>query len=244
MIFNWPFRDSSDGDKKITREDERRIVAQFKEWLPRILAVPEVQAMITFEQVINYLQSDHPPNSAANESVVIRQSHAKGQLLGLVFLDQNNQLICRPDGTPYGRQLLARQLDGKLQQNFGKSNFIFLKIEEKELSKYGLDLDVFEQFGELLRDLLKLTEVVPMMTYEDAIKYFVTDRPKDPRIRKGAILRKPHRQGHHVIQIFLDENNDPVCDSGGQPHGRQLVARELDYELQEYFGDKYLIIVE
>lgn len=60
MIFSWPFKDSSDGDKKITREDERRIVAQFKEWLPRILAVPEVQAVITFDQVISYLQSDRP----------------------------------------------------------------------------------------------------------------------------------------------------------------------------------------
>lgn len=119
MIFSWPFKDSSDGDKKITREDERRIVAQFKEWLPRILAVPEVQAVMTFDQVISYLQSDRPPNSAVNKSVVIRQNHAQGQLLGLVFLDQNNSFVCRPDGTAYGRQLLARKLDGKLQKNLG-----------------------------------------------------------------------------------------------------------------------------
>jgi hypothetical protein len=119
MILSWFSKDSSDGDKKITREDERRIVAQFKEWSPRILAVPEVQAIITFDEVISYLQSDRPPYSAVNKSVVIRQSHPKGQLLGLVFLDQNNQLICRPDGTPYGRQLLDRQLDGKLQPTLG-----------------------------------------------------------------------------------------------------------------------------
>ena len=31
MILSWFSKDSSDGDKKITREDERRIVAQFKD---------------------------------------------------------------------------------------------------------------------------------------------------------------------------------------------------------------------
>ena len=244
MIFSWPFKDASDGDKKITREDERRIIAQFKEWLPRILAVPEVQAMITFEQVVNYLQSDRPPSSAVNKSVVIRQNHANGQLLGLVFLDQNNSFVCRPDGTPYGRQLLARKLDGKLQQNLGNKDLMLVDIQSQKSGFEEFHRSITNQYQQWLRDILKLPEILPIMTYEAAIQYFVTDRPADPRIEKGAIIRQPHSQGQLLAQVFLDSNNDLVRRSDGKPYGRQLVAKKLDEELLDAFGNKNLIIVE
>lgn len=245
MILSWFSKDSSEEDKKITHEDEQRIVAQFKEWSQRILAVPEVQAMITFDQVISYFQSDQPQNSAVKNGAIIRQAHHEGQVLGQVFLDRYNQIVCRQDGSPYGRQLVAKQLDPKLSNSFGSKDFIFVQLKEKNLPGDRVEQDVFTQFGDLLRDLLRLPEVIPLITYDDAMKYFVSDRPNDPRIKKGAILRKCHAQGYHIVQMFLNKNNDLVCDSlFGKPYGRQFIARELDEELQECFDDKDLIIVE
>ncbi|QIZ70667.1 hypothetical protein [Oxynema aestuarii] len=244
MIVSWFSKDSSDGDQKITPEDKRRIVAQFKEWLPRILAVPEVQEMMTFDRVISYFQSDRPSNSAVKNGVIIRQPHAEGQVLGQIFLDRYNQIVCRQDGSPYGRQIVAKTLDPKLSNAFGDRDFVFVQLKEKNLPGDRIEQDVFSQFGDLLRDLLRLPEVIPEITYDDAIKYFVSDRPRNSRIKKGAILRKAHFQGYHIVQMFLDKNNELVCDSLGKPYGRQFVARKLDEELQECFGDKDLIIVE
>lgn len=103
---------------------------------------------------------------------------------------------------------------------------------------------VFSQFSKWLQELLKLPEVIPLMTYDSAIKYFVTERPLDPRVKKGAILRQPHKQGYHLAQVFLDSTNNVLCSTDGKPYGRQLVAREVDEELKETFGNKDLIIVE
>ncbi|MGC1395797.1 MAG: hypothetical protein WA828_16190 [Coleofasciculaceae cyanobacterium] len=82
------------------------------------------------------------------------------------------------------------------------------------------------------------------MTYELAIQYFVTDRPADPTVKKGAILRQPHSQGQHLAQVFLDSNNQLIFGTDKKPYGRQLVARELDEELWDAFDGQDLIIVE
>ena len=208
MILSWFSKDSSDGDKKITREDERRIVAQFKEWSPRILGMPGVQPKIVFDELISYFQSDRHPNSAVKNGAIIRQAHPEGQVLGQIFLDRYNQIVCRQDGSPYGRQIVAKTLDRKLRNAFGDRDFVFVQLKEKNLSGDRVEQDVFTQFGDLLSDLLRLPEVISLITYDDAMKYFVSDRPQNSRIKKGAILRKSHIQGYHIVQMFLDKNND------------------------------------
>lgn len=54
MILKWFSNNSSERSKQITPHEEKRILAQFKEWMPRILGIPEVQAMITFDEAISY----------------------------------------------------------------------------------------------------------------------------------------------------------------------------------------------
>ena len=127
-MVNWFRKDSSDRDKKITREDEQRIAARFNEWLPRILAMPEIQAPVTFEQVMTFFETDRPADFTVYKGVIIRQEHVEGQILGQVFLDQHNRTICRKDGTPYGRQLVAKYLDKKLAQTFDGRELIFVKL--------------------------------------------------------------------------------------------------------------------
>lgn len=72
----------------------------------------------------------------------------------------------------------------------------------------------------------------------------MTERPSDPEVKKGAILKQNHQQGYYLAQVFLDSYNNVLCEANGNPYGRQLVATELDQELRDIFGDKDLIIVE
>ena len=244
MILKWFSNNYSERSKQITRHEEKRILAQFKEWMPRILGIPEVQAMITFDEAISYFHSDMPSHSSVTKGVIIRQERPDGQLLGQVFLDTNNQLVCRSDGTPYGRQLVARQLDGRLKATFGNKDLMSVNLKSNKSSGDEFHQAITLQFSDWLKDLLKIKEVVPVMTYEDAIQYFVTDRPSDPRVEKGAILRQSHPKGQFLAQMFLDGNNQILYCSTGKPYGRKLVAKKLDRELQDTFGTKDLIIVE
>ncbi len=161
-----------------------------------------------------------------------------------VFFDRNNQLVFRSDGTPYGRQLVAKKLDQKLSETFGNNELLIVK---QNIHNPTIDENhklIVSQFSEWLRYLLRIQEIVPIMTYESAIQYFVTNRPEDRRVKKGAMLRQHHPQGYHLAQVFLDRNNQLVHSPDGKPYGRQLVTKELDEELWDTFGDKDLIIVE
>lgn len=244
--FNWFANNTSQGERKITSEDVGRIVGEFNKWSPDIQGIPKVLEEITFDEAISYFQSDRPGTPNVKKGAIIRQEHPEGQFLGQVFLDENNNLVCRSNGIPYGRQLVAKELDKKLIDVLGDRELIAIELKAKESGGYQFPLpqDIVLEFGEWLRNLVKIHEVIPIITYEEAIKYFITDRPNDPRIKKGAILRQPHAQGYHLAQVFLDKNNQVVLNPNGDPYGRQLVARELDEELLEVFGTKKLIIVE
>ena len=116
------------------------------------------------------------------------------------------------------------------------------QFDKGETPKFSYQSKLSE-FIEWLQDLFKMRQVVPIMTYDAAMKYFITDRP-DPKIKKGAILKQKHSQGIHLWQVFLNENNELVLGSDQIPYGRQLVARKMDEELSTTFGKNDLIIVE
>ena len=98
--------------------------------------------------------------------------------------------------------------------------------------------------NQYLQNLFKVPTVIPIMTYESAIKYFVTERPKEPQYIKGALLKRSHKQGYWMVQVFLDQNNNLIYTDSRTLYGRQLVAKDLDDELKEAFGKEELIIVE
>ena len=95
-----------------------------------------------------------------------------------------------------------------------------------------------------LNKLVKSANLIDEMTYEDAIKYFVNQRPSDSRVKKAAMLKESHSKGQLITQIFLDTNNELVCRSNGEPYGRKLIVKRLDDELTEAFAGKNLIIFE
>ena len=74
-------------------------------------------------------------------------------------------------------------------------------------------------------------------TYSDAVKALVNRLPKDPKIVKGAILRKAHPKGIAVFLLGLDAKDWPI-------HGLKVVTRNIDAELEDSFGSTDLILVE
>jgi len=98
-------------------------------------------------------------------------------------------------------------------------------------------------FDLLFKDLPTVPEeLVQILTYEEVIKYLARCS-SDPEIKKISRKGIVFRQFHALGQTFLDENNQIILDSQAKPYGRQLIAKELDDELKETFGDKHYFIV-
>ena len=105
----------------------------------------------------------------------------------------------------------------------------------------------FNDFSNLLEQLQHLSidsGVLPVIKYEDAISYFVNNRPNNSRVQKGAMLKDTHQKGYVFIQVFLDSENHLVCQDDGIPYGRKIVVEKFDDELSETFGNQGLVIVE
>lgn len=109
-------------------------------------------------------------------------------------------------------------------------------------------VDIVTPLVKTIKDIINLFRddyplVYPVMTYAQAIEYFVVARPDDERVVKGAMLRLPHPQGQTFVQVFLDRNNEVVYKDK-KPYGRRLLVREFDTELREVFDTKELVLVE
>ncbi|MBW4626219.1 MAG: hypothetical protein KME49_12125 [Brasilonema octagenarum HA4186-MV1] len=129
--------------------------------------------------------------------------------------------------------------------------------KESSQKQYGSDLmhnaeQIFQNITNELAGAMRLLlnqiplepEVIREMTYEASISYFVTQRPRDPRVAKGAMLRQPHPKGELFLQVFLDKNNELICGDDGNPFGRQVIVIKFDSELMDTFGTDSLVIVE
>ena len=63
-------------------------------------------------------------------------------------------------------------------------------------NELSLVTSIFEWFQGFFQKTGQIT-VVPIMTYEEALKYFIQERPKNnPQIKKGAISRQKHSKGY------------------------------------------------
>lgn len=102
------------------------------------------------------------------------------------------------------------------------------------LLRFGLDT---------VDDLLGVDKV-QLLSYGDAVKYFVTDRPADERIARGALLRHQVADGSLVVWLFLNGENKPLADAKGKIYGRKLLVKSLDDELTECFSNNEILVFE
>ena len=158
--FNWFAKDSSQQNQKLTSEDVQRIVRDFNQCLSRIQGIPDVLEDITFDQAISYFQSDRPGTPNVKKGVIIRQEHPEGQFLGQVFLDANNHLICRSNGIPYGRQLVAKKLDKKLIDVLGDQKLIAIELKAQEFGEYQLTEETTQKSR-----IVKISKIVSIIIW-------------------------------------------------------------------------------
>lgn len=102
---------------------------------------------------------------------------------------------------------------------------------------------VGKKIGDLRRAKESECEKMEMLTFAEAIGWF-GKRPNDVRIAKGILLKEPHRRGVMVTLGFLDAADTLLSGEQGTPYIRRVLAKELDRELSDYFGQHDLIILE
>jgi len=86
----------------------------------------DVVEVLTYRDVVSYALSDRPIDPNCKKGAVMKQTHPKGFLVTQVFLDSDNELVCKPDGAPYGRKLVVKNFDPELLEYFGDKKLLIL----------------------------------------------------------------------------------------------------------------------
>ncbi|MDZ7955392.1 hypothetical protein [Nostoc sp. DedQUE09] len=147
----------------------------------------------------------------------------------------------------FDRELDKDEISTKQPKQFDMTNVVpgLEELGRQLLASYKSSSNEFRtSIRGLLQKIPLEPEIVPIMRYEKAISYFVVNRPPDPKIVKGAMLKYYHLKGNMFIQVFLDSDNQLVCQPDDTPYGRQVLVEKFDDELAETFGDQDLVIVE
>lgn len=80
---------------------------------------------------------------------------------------------------------------------------------------------------------------VDVLAFSDVVRYFIEERPAEPGISVGALLRQ-RRLGaglpKRYLQFFLDDQDRPLPDRDGVPYGRVVQALRVDEELAAAFA--------
>lgn len=115
----------------------------------------------------------------------------------------------------------------------------------KNITKEFLALgDQIEKLFDSLKILKSKPDEIELLTYDETIKYFINEKPENPDVIKGVILRQPYEERWLVVQAFLNESDEIICDDKNKPLNKFIIVTEFDKELKDVFKDKNLIIVE
>lgn len=96
--------------------------------LEKIPLAQETVSILTYKSMIEYFVINRPDEPNVNKAATLREEiKSKGYLITQVFLNEDNEVICRPDGSPYGRKFFAKTLDEELSDAFGNKNVIVIE---------------------------------------------------------------------------------------------------------------------
>lgn len=85
---------------------------------------------------------------------------------------------------------------------------------------------------------------VPYLTFRSVVEWLSSNRPKDNRIVKAALLRQSMGSTIKIVTVYLDSANTPVLGINGIPYGRAQLTDRLDQELSEFFGTRSMVLFE
>lgn len=117
---------------------------------------------------------------------------------------------------------------------------------------------LFESAGETIRALSELrhytaenaadipvdVEEVAELTFREVVTWITKNHPKDDRVVKAAVLREVGRRGMKVTTVFLDKDGKIVRDENDIPFGRAQRVRDLEKELDDFFGKRDMVLFE
>lgn len=91
---------------------------------------PEVFPVITHKEVVEYFVNERPSFPITNKGAILRQKYPKKLDLFVVyqiFLDEHNELVCQPNGIPFGRKVLVRNFDEQMLEFFQDKDLIIFE---------------------------------------------------------------------------------------------------------------------
>ncbi|MBB5101109.1 hypothetical protein [Streptomyces spectabilis] len=83
---------------------------------------------LTFDEVVRYFVEERPDVPQVHHGALLtRQGLSYGFPCLQVFVDRDNKPCLQPSGEPYGRFMVARELDGELRGMFGGRELIIFE---------------------------------------------------------------------------------------------------------------------
>ena len=85
---------------------------------------------------------------------------------------------------------------------------------------------------------------LPVLTYRRLIDDMVTFKPEDEKIKGAAAVKEVKSDGEFKINVvYLDAENNPIWnDEKKNDYSFAIVAKTLDDELKQAFGEKNMIM--
>jgi len=81
-------------------------------------------------------------------------------------------------------------------------------------------------------------------TLDDMVRYFINNKPLQKDNVRGTLLRERNSHGYKLTHLFIDSQGYPVLRDNGAPYGMKMNVRNLDSELEYYFGDSDMLVME
>jgi hypothetical protein len=95
----------------------------------------------------------------------------------------------------------------------------------------------------LSQDVRAIKSRTPLRTdvlaFSAVVRYFIEERPAEPGISAGALLRARRlgvERPNSYFHFFLDDGDRPLADRHGLPYGRNVEAARVDEELAAAFA--------
>lgn len=189
-----------------------------------------------------------------------------GQIRYLMKDQQGNPIVVKdpPEFPKFLKRMLVHtanilNIDKHLQKEHHIDTYIshinnlnclknYQNTPEKNMLKTIAILTIIKGLKSAGKDFLEPAWKTPLLTYRETIEYYTEYLPKYPLVSGGVILRRKiylsnNIEIYEIYQVFLDYNNDLICDpKNGIIHGRVLLVKMLDEELTERFGNTDMIV--
>jgi len=86
----------------------------------------ERMEILTFAEVVGWF-GKRPNDVRITKGILLKESHRRGTMVTLGFLDADGTLLTGEKGTLYIRRVLAKELDRELSDYFGLHDLIILE---------------------------------------------------------------------------------------------------------------------